>query len=182
MLLAAPVPAFAALTDTQVQSVLDLLESFGVEQSVIDDAESAMRGTAVAGGSGRSAVKTQGIFTFRGTTPSGTYKMEQHILLGTFSILAKYRDLDGGTFRVGSVVSKNKDYSQPRSVGLMYDCPAIIKRGSVGTCVAKVRFVEPGVYYYKLQDLSIERPGATAYNPEKESMSIGQGVLTIPLF
>ncbi len=180
-LILAPLPTFAALTDEQVQSVLDLLESFGVEESVMNDAESALRGTTISGSSGNT-VKTQGNFTFRGETPTGTYKMEESIPLGTFRIFAKYHDLDGTTFRVESMFSKDENFSKLRSVGLMYDCPAVIKRGSVGTCVASVRFVEPGIYYYKLRDLSIERPDAQIYNPEKEDMFIGEGTLTIPLF
>lgn len=181
LLAAAPSPVFAALTDEQVESVLDLLESFGVEESIMEDAESALRGTTVASGS-RSTVKTQGIFTSSGETPSGTYKMEESILLGTFRILAKYHNLDGSTFRVDSMFSKDENFSKRRSVGLMYDCPAVIKRGSVGTCTASVRFVEPGTYYYKLENLSIERPNAVTYLPEREDMFIGEGVLTIPLF
>lgn len=180
-LILTPLPTFAALTDEQVESVLDLLESFGVEESIMDDAESALRGTTVTNSS-RGMIKTQGNFTFRGEMSSGTYKMEESIPLGTFRIFAKYHNLDGTTFRVESVFSKDENLSKPRSVGLMYDCPAIIRRGSVGTCTASVRFVEPGVYYYKLEDLSIERPNALDYLPEREDMFIGEGVLTIPLF
>ncbi len=127
-------------------------------------------------------IVTDGAFTFRGKAPSGTYAMEQSIVLGTFAVFAERGDLDGKTFRIDSSFSKNADLSKPRSVGLMYDCPAIIKRGSVGVCTAKVRFVEPGVYYYSLQNASIEKVGATAYEPLRATMPIGTGVLRIPLF
>lgn len=181
LLAVVPTTASAALTDEQIDSVLELLQSFGVGGSEIENVESVLRGTAVAG-SGSTKVKTQGIFTFKGTTPTGTYKMESHITLATFNIFAKYRDLDGDTFRVDSRFSNDENFTKIRVVGLMHDCPEIIKRGTVGTCTVKVRFVQPGSYYYTLKNPSIERPKALTYDPESEVMSIGEGVLTIPLF
>jgi hypothetical protein len=130
---------------------------------------------------GAQALRGQETFTVHGGSVIGTFKQEEHITLATVDIYAKHYDLDGKSFRVQSIFARDKEFADTRSVGLMYDCPEIIKQGETATCTVKVQFVRPEEYYYKLMDLSIERPGATSYNPEIKKMNVGEGKLSIPL-
>lgn len=45
-------PAHAALTESQIQSILSLLQSFGADTSVVSNVESSLRGTAPTGSTG----------------------------------------------------------------------------------------------------------------------------------
>lgn len=126
------------------------------------------------------AATSKELFTVTAKSVVGTFKMEERIPLATVEVFARYYDLDGDTLRVGSVITNTAGKQQ--AAGLVHVCPELIKKGERATCEVYVRFVRPGTYYYVLNNVSIERPNASDYNPDTKEVFVGAGILNIPLF